>query len=85
MRSAEGLSDRIIAGLLSPHREICTEFVNAFLDYNFNSEKTNVVRWIFIKKKHGSIGTIYPILNSKASFLQARNTRTTLWQLTKLI
>lgn len=56
MCSAEGLSDRIIAGLLSPHREICTEFVNAFLDYNFNSEKTNVVRWIFIKKNMVQLG-----------------------------
>jgi len=74
MHSTEGLSDRITAGLLSPHRKVCTEFVNAFLDYNFNSEKTNFVRWIFIKKKQGSIGIIYPIHNSKARFLQARKT-----------
>jgi hypothetical protein len=68
--STEGLSDRITAGFLSPHHKLCTEFVNTLLDYNFNSEKTNFVRWTFIKKKQGSIGTIYPILNSKAFFFK---------------
>lgn len=51
MHSTEGLSDRIIAGLLSPHRNVYTEFVNAVLDYNFNSQKTIFFfRWPFIKK-----------------------------------
>jgi len=78
MHSTEDLSDRTTAGLLSPHRKVCIEFVNAFLDYNFNSEKTNFVSWAVKKKKQVSIGTIYPILNNKASFLRARKAHTIL-------
>jgi hypothetical protein len=83
MHPSKVISDRIIARFLFPQHKVYTEFVNVFHNINFNSEKTNLLDGLSLKK--GSIETIYPIINSIASFLQARKTHIIPWQLMKLI